>query len=571
MWSRTPAARLAVVLCLAVAMPLAHAANPSPNPSPGDQDLIRDRQDRLLEEQRKRLDDLQNLPAPAPAPAAPAAPASSRCFKIDTLELKGAEHLPDGQRLVNPYLHQCLGVAQLNDVLKVITDRYIALGLVTSRAYLPPQDLAKGHLIVQVIEGHLQSLKPGQGSGLSQRELDMGFPGRAGDVLNLREVEQLVDQLNRLPSNQAQMALVPGATVGSTDVQVNNAPQKPWRLSLSRNNDGQKSTGQQQWSSRLDWDNPLGLADQLSLNGGQDAHPDDPHNSHNAGLSYNLPYGWWNFTYSYNRSDYRSLAQANGFDFKQSGDSTTQQFKAERVVYRDALSKTSLSLGLSHLATNNYVAGSRLDGSSNRITELQYGLNHGRRIGGAFLNLDLGLQQGIGALDAQGDHDPGPADPTARYRKYTATLSYLQPFKLWGEALSFSSLATGQHSEDVLFSPQRVSLGGQASIRGYQDQFLTGDSGGYWRNDLRWTRPVAWAWLQPVFSEYGSDIGYDQGVISDTRHAGDEHGRVSSDSLELFARGQHLTLSVTLAHSLERPAVLSDREAPVYFRVEFLL
>ncbi len=28
-------------------------------PSPGDQDLIRDRQDRLLEEQRKRLDDLQ--------------------------------------------------------------------------------------------------------------------------------------------------------------------------------------------------------------------------------------------------------------------------------------------------------------------------------------------------------------------------------------------------------------------------------------------------------------------------------------------------------------------------------
>jgi len=568
MWSRTPAPRLVLTLCLAAAMPLAHAAN---TPSPGDQDLIRDRQDRLLDEQRKRLDDLQNLPAPTPTVAAPAAPASSRCFKIDAIDLQGDDHLPDGPRLVKPYLGQCLGVAQLNDVLKVITDRYIALGLVTSRAYLPPQDLSKGHLTVQVIEGHLHSLAPGQGSGLSQRELDMSFPGRAGDVLNLRQIEQLVDQLNRLPSNQAQMALVPGQTVGTSDVQVSNAAQKPWRVSVSRSNEGQKSTGEQQWGSRLDWDNPLGLADQLSLNGGEDAHPDDPHNSHNAGLSYNLPWGWWNFTYSYNQSDYRSLAQANGFDFKQSGDSDTHQFKAERVIYRDALSKTSLSLGLSHLATDNYVAGSKLANSSNRITELQYGFNHGRRIGGGFLNLDLGLQQGIGALGAQGDHDPGPADATARYQKYTGTLSYLLPFKLWGESFSFSSLATGQHSEDVLFSPQRMSLGGESSIRGYKDQMLTGDSGGYWRNDLRWTRPVAWAWLQPVFSEYGSDIGYDQGVISDVKHAGDEHGRVSSDSLELFARGQHVNFSITLAHSLERPAVMTDREAPVYFRLEFLL
>ncbi|MGY4494893.1 ShlB/FhaC/HecB family hemolysin secretion/activation protein [Pseudomonas sp. TE3610] len=568
MWSRKPAPRLGLALCLVAGVPAAQAVS---SPSPGDQDLIRDRQDRLLQEQRKRLDDLQNLPGPAPAPSAPPTPANPRCFRIDTIELKGADHLPGAPALVKPYQGQCLGVGQLNEVLKVITDRYIALGLVTSRAYLPPQDLSKGHLIVQVIEGHLQSFKPGKDSGLSQRELDMGFPGRAGEVLNLREVEQLVDQLNRLPSNQAQMALVPGQTVGSTDVQVNNAPQKPWRASLSHSNDGQKSTGQQQWGTRLDWDNPLGLADQLSINGGQDAHPDDQHNSHNAGLNYNLPWGWWNFSYSYNRSDYRSLAQANGFDFKQSGDSTTHQFKVERVIHRDALSKTSLSLGLSHLATTNYIAGSRLNTSSNRITELQYGLNHGRRIGGAFLNLDVGLQQGIGALDAQGDHDPGPGDPTARYRKYTTTLSYLQPFKLLGEALSFSSLATGQHSEDVLFSPQRMSLGGQSSIRGYQDEFLTGDSGGYWRNDLRWTRPIGWAWLQPVFNEYGTDIGYDQGVISDTKHAGDEHGRVSSDSLELFARGQHLTVSLTMAHSLQRPAVLADSEAPVYLRVEFLL
>lgn len=39
--------RLALGLALAAAMPLAQAAS---SPTPGDQDLIRERQDRLLEE-----------------------------------------------------------------------------------------------------------------------------------------------------------------------------------------------------------------------------------------------------------------------------------------------------------------------------------------------------------------------------------------------------------------------------------------------------------------------------------------------------------------------------------------
>ncbi len=52
--------------------------------------------------------------------------------------------------------------------------------------------------------------------------------------------------------------------------------------------------------------------------------------------------------------------------------------------------------------------------------------------------------------------------------------------------------AAGRHrrSEDVLFSPQRISLGGNSSVRGFKDQTLTGDSGGYWRNQLRWRRAV---------------------------------------------------------------------------------
>ncbi|WP_256733713.1 ShlB/FhaC/HecB family hemolysin secretion/activation protein [Pseudomonas reactans] len=546
-------------------------------PTPGDQDLIRDRQNRLLEEQRRRLEELQDLPGKGAKPPAPALPADTRCFPIQDIELKGADSLSatDRTRLLKPYIGQCLGVAQLNELLKVITDYYIAKGRVTSRAYLPQQDLSSGHLQVLVVEGKLEGLKGAEGSSVTDRELAMAFPGKVGEALNLREVEQLVDQLSRLPSKQAQMELTPGSQIGGSEVVVKNVPQKPWRASLSRNNDGQKSTGEQQWGAGLEWDSPLGLADQLILRGGHDAMSDHQKTSKSSMFYYNLPWGWWNFSYSYSESEYRTFGRVDDFKFKQNGDSQNHQLRAERVIHRDDVSKTSVNVGLTHLRTNNYVLDARLPTSSNRLSEFQVGLTHGRRIGNAFVNLDVGMQNGIGAFDAQSNRQErdvqGNLTATPRYRKYTATMSYLQPFTLWGESLSFSSLATGQRSEDVLYSPQRMSLGGSYSVRGFKDQQLNGDSGGYWRNEVRWARPVTLDWMRPAFAEYGASVGYDQGVIRNDRYNDDEHGRVSSNSVELFARGKYVSTSVTFAHSLERPGVVTEREAPIYFRLDFFL
>ena len=541
--------------------------------SPGDQDLIRERQNRLLEEQQRRLEELRNLPGKAQDSTPQPQREDKRCVDVRSIELKGAVSLSqvERDRVIKPFVGQCLPLSRLNDLLRALTDLYLDRGMVTSRAYLPQQDLAGGHLRVLVVEGRLEGLRLESGSGLTERELGMTFPGSAGQSLNLREIEQMVDQLNRLPSNQAQMELTPGHEVGGTEVRVRNQASKPWRASLSRNNEGQPSTGEQMLNLGLEWDSPLGLADQLVLRGGHDVVSDHTQGSKNGMLSYNLPWGWWNFSYSYSETEYRSPIFAQGHEFKQSGDSQSHQVRAERVVHRDSTSKTSLSAGLSHLRTNNYIESSRLRGSSNRLSEAQFGINHGRRLGNAFVNLDLGVQEGIGAFDAQDNGHPRPGEPVARYRKYSATVSFVQAFDLWGEQLNLSSMATGQHSEDVLFSPQRISLGGLASVRGLREQSLSGDSGGYWRSDLRWTRQVGWAPLRPVFNQYGLGLGYDLGVISNDRYNGAYHGRASSHSLELFARGEHVGTSVTFAHTLERPGVLTEKERPVFFRLDFFI
>lgn len=540
----------------------------APLQTPGDRDLIRDRQQQLLQDQQKRLDELQQLPG-KPLPPAPAEqPGEQRCFTIKTVTLKGAEHLgsADRERLLAPYRDQCLSVPQINTLLKAITHHYLERGYVTTRAYLPAQELASGQLIIVVVEGRLESL---DSSALaSSRELAMAFPGTTGEVLNLRELEQLVDQLTRLPSRQVEMELAPGDQLGGSHVGLKGQRLKPWRLSATRNNDGEKSTGEQQMGLGLDWDSPLGLADQLNLRANQDAVSDRWRHSDNQSLYYSLPWGWWTFNYSYSQSYYRTRNDATGFNFVLDGESNNQQVRAERVLHRDNLSKTGVSLGLSHLRTRNYLDDHLIDVSSNRITETQLGFNHGRRIGNALVNADIGWQQGIGALDAQGSGRPQGSEPVARYNKYSLTLSYLQPLRLWDENFSFDSLVTGQRSEDVLFSPQRISLGGLNSVRGFQDQSLSGNSGGYWRNQLRWRRAVTWPALQPFVQEYGMAFAYDVGVIKADRYNHDAKGRMSGNALELNARGQYLAASVSFARSLERPAIIERREHPVYFRVD---
>lgn len=535
---------------------------------PADRELSRERQERLLQEQQRRLEELQSLPGrQLSAPSLPADD-SSACLQVDSIELNGADILSLRQRtqLLQPFIGQCLTASDLNRLLSDITHAYLKRGYVTTRAYLPPQDLQDGVLQIQVIEGRLESIDGGDLS--SALETSMSSPAKVGERLNLRELEQLIDQLSRLPSRQVSMELAPGDEVGGSHVVLQGQRLKPWRVALNRHNDGQRSTGEQQWGLNFVWDSPLGLADQLSLRGSGDTVSDQYKHSATHGLSYSLPYGWWTFNYFYNHSYYRTQTQAQGFSFVLDGVSTTQALSAERILHRDAVSKTAFSVGLNHLRSRNYLDNQRLDVSSQRLTEQQFGINHGRRIGSAFVNFDLGYQRGIGALDAQRAGRPQGWEPVARYNKYTVTASYLQPFQLLGERFSFDSVFSAQRSEDVLFSPQRFSLGGLYSIRGFKEQSVTGDSGYYLRNQLRWTRPVGLEWLRPVVQEYSLTAAYDMGAIRGDKYNHEQSGRLASHAFELSARGQHLAASVTAAHTLSRPDAIEHKERPIYFRFD---
>ena len=105
-------------------------------------------------------------------------------------------------------------------------------------------------------------------------------------------------------------------------------------------------------------------------------------------------------------------------------------------------------------------------------------------------------------------------------------------------------------------------------MRGFSEQNLSGNSGGYWRSQLRWRHAVGWDALRPWVHEVGVGFGYDVGVIRRGPHNPDVAGRLTGNAWELSARGRHLAASLVFARALERPAVIEHREHPMYARID---
>ncbi|MHA4875143.1 POTRA domain-containing protein, partial [Enterococcus faecium] len=88
---------------------------------------------------------------------------------------------------------------------------YLSEGYITSRAFLPEQDLASGILTLGILEGRVENIvidgKP------DPMTLTL-FPNLAGEILNLRDLEQGVEQLSRLRSLSYRLDIQPGRQAG---------------------------------------------------------------------------------------------------------------------------------------------------------------------------------------------------------------------------------------------------------------------------------------------------------------------------------------------------------------------
>ncbi|TFZ01039.1 POTRA domain-containing protein [Ramlibacter rhizophilus] len=202
-------------------------------------------------------------------------PEEAPCFPIDTLRLEGELHErfswllghADGHLQLappDPVIGRCLGTQGIQIVIDRLQHALVAAGYVTSRVMAGPQNLQTGALVLTLLPGRVGAVRFTDGTGERASRWNT-VPASSGEVLNLRDVEQALENFQRAPSAEVDVEIAPGQEPGTSDLLIAHRQPMPLRISATADDSGTRSTGKFQGSFTFSHDSPLNLSDLFYL------------------------------------------------------------------------------------------------------------------------------------------------------------------------------------------------------------------------------------------------------------------------------------------------------------------
>lgn len=533
-------------------------------PTPQQIDQIRQQQEQLQRDEQQRREQLLRQQDPArrlpgavgieDQPPLPDAPEGGPCFAVQRVELEGAARLSAATQaeIAAPFIGQCVGLREIRELMREITNRYVELGLVTTRVYIPQQDMSDGLLKLLVLEGRVGDIALSDGQ--AGVYLATAFPGLKGRVLNIRDIEQGLDQINRLRSNGATMELQPSEQPGLTNILIRNQPGNRVSGGLTLDNYGSPSTGDWRGTLNLSVDNPMGLNDAWFASFSRNLDADaNKRLSESALIGANFAYGYWNWSLNLSKSRYVSMVSSLTQRFRTDGNTETYNLGVQRVLSRGQTSKLTLNAGLTHKDSKNYIEGSLLGTSSPKLTDVQIGLTSVFTAGAGSWTLDASAARGIKAFGVVALPQAGTGTvPTPFGTRYNAAVSYFRPLPLQGTDATWSSSLQMQTSPHFLYGSEQMSIGGLFTVRGFDGTSLSAERGLYWRNDLAFSLPAQDGPVARKLGRLQAYLAVDVGRIFGRQ--GQTTGSLAGVVLGLRAAGGPIGFDLGLG----RPVYVSD-------------
>jgi hemolysin activation/secretion protein len=286
------------VLLLLGALASEVSAQANPNGIAGLELQRQQERERLLRDQLERTPDvrvltgMQDKNGRLPELEAP-------CFHIRQIVLKSEVATFDWALLAadvpgDPATGRCLGSTGINLVMSRIQNAIVERGYVTTRILAEAQDLQSGVLTLTVIPGRIRAIRFSNDSGARANTWN-AIPAQPGDLLNLRDIEQALENFKRVPTAEADIEIVPADELGESDLVITWKQAFPLRLTLSANDGGARTTGKYQGNVTVSGDHLLALNDLFyasfnhDLGGGESGE----RGTHGHTLHYSLPWGYW--------------------------------------------------------------------------------------------------------------------------------------------------------------------------------------------------------------------------------------------------------------------------------------
>ena len=368
-----------------------------------------------------------------------------------------------------------LSLQQLWQIAQKITTYYQQQGYAHSRAYLPQQNLSQGVVRINVLEAYYDQTQIDNQSRTQNWLIEQTVaPLKQGERINSDQMQQQLKLLNRLNGVNTRNVLTPGATVGSSrlNVEVQNAAMLNGYISAD--NFGNRYTSQVRGTAGISANNLAGLGDELSLD------------VMTAGKRMNYGRVGYAFTFtgmgtragaSYSYLDYElgkelknigaegSAAQSSVF-ISQPALLTNNAEVLLSLQYDHKQLKDDIQLNQYYKHRNIDVVTARLDGSQfdqflgGGLTQYGASTSYGRV---KFKNDDAA------ALDAQ------TAKTAGDY--YTATLNLSRLQNLSNKGTQGYLGIYGQYSPYNLDSAEQYLGGGPFNVRGYESSQFAGSTG----------------------------------------------------------------------------------------------
>ncbi|WP_080422399.1 ShlB/FhaC/HecB family hemolysin secretion/activation protein [Burkholderia ubonensis] len=464
-----------------------------------------DQQARQQEEARERE---RTVSAPrvrssvAASAGHPVLPTETPCFRVDRFVVDVPDSLPDGVKAkgasalpmdrfafarewLEHYTGQCVGKQGLDVLVKALSQDILSRGYITTRVLLPEQDLSSGALKVSLIPGVIRRVH------FADEKLrgtwKTAFPTRDGELLNLRDLEQGLEQMKRVSSQDVSMQIVPGDVPGESDVVLDVKRGKPWTVVASIDNSGTRATGKLQGNISLGIDNPFGLNDVFNVGASQDLEFGDKRlGSHGWNAFYSIPWGYWTATLSaYTNTYYQQIAGVNQ-TFVASGNSKTIDFKLARVLARSQNDVFGGYVRLSRRFGQSFIEDTEISQQRRNNTLIELGLTDRHYFGGAQFDGSLAYRQGVGGFGAQDDVLAAGGGPTYRYKMAVVDANLSVPFAIARQPFRYVTTFHGQYTGNSLYYIDDLTIGSRYTIRGFDGEtMLAAARGFYWRNELQ--------------------------------------------------------------------------------------
>ena len=454
------------------------------------QRLQEERVNAIRKQQEQSVDVLGNAPMERDASKLPSDEAP--CFPITQITLKGDASgdfswLPEamaGPQGGDSPVGKCLGAKGINLVLSRLQNELIARGYITTRVVAEAQDLKSGVLVFELAPGRIHSVRLADDSQ-GQTSLFTAMPSRAGELLNLRAIEHGLENLKGIPSADANVRIVPADQPGQSDLLVTYRQSNPLRGTLTLDDNGSKSTGKYQGGATLSWDNPAGLSDLLYFSANHHIGSVGRSGTNGAVVHYAVPLGFWSASATYDQSRFKQAVVGAFQDYVYSGRNANAELKISRLVQRDATSKTTAGVGIFQRSARNFIDDTEVEVQRRRTGGWLATLNHRHNFEQTTLDATVGFRQGTGNFGSMPAPEEAFGEGTSRFKIVTLDVALAGPVSLLGQNLRYSINARAQRGMTPLSPPERFSIGGRNTVRGFDgDAVLSADNGWLLRNEL---------------------------------------------------------------------------------------